>query len=101
MHKLFRRSITPFVATILTALVGCSDPAPQTPPPGDPFGPLGNRTDLPAAERMNIDGLSAPVDVIRDKDGRPHICASTIEDAVRVEGYLVAQDRHLQVEFFR
>jgi len=50
---------------------------------------------------MAIDNLGGPVDVVRDKDGRPHIYASTIADAVRVEGYLVAQDRHLQVEFFR
>ncbi|MBK9261055.1 MAG: penicillin acylase family protein [Polyangiaceae bacterium] len=50
---------------------------------------------------MPIDNLEGPVDVVRDKDGRVHIYASSIEDAARAEGYMVAQDRHLQIEFFR
>ncbi len=101
MHSSTRRTFGLAFATFLTTLAGCSDPPATNPPVTDPFGPLGERADLPVAERMAIDNLGAPVDVVRDKDGRPHIYASTMADAVRVEGYLVAQDRHLQVEFFR
>lgn len=97
-----RRTLRLGLATFLTLAAGCSDPAKTNPPtPTDAFGPIGDRADLPVAERMKIDNLTSPVDVVRDKDGRPHIYASSIEDAARVEGYLVAQDRHLQVEFFR
>ncbi len=101
MHQSSRRTFRFAFATFLAMLTGCSEPAKTNPPPTDPFGPLGEVAELPVAERVDIENLAAPVDVVRDKDGRPHIYASTIEDAVRVEGYLVAQDRHLQVEFFR
>lgn len=90
------------LALTLAPLAGCSDPATTPPPPpGDPFGPIGARADLPVDERVPIENLAAPVDVVRDKDGRPHIYASSFEDAVRVQGYVVAQDRHLQIEFYR
>src|SRR5689334_12212186 len=88
------------------ALSGCSSeespPGPPPPPPPSPVtGPLGVRPDLPIDGQIVIENLSAPVDIVRDKDGRPHIYASNFTDALRVEGYLVAQDRHLQLEFFR
>src|SRR4051812_28596440 len=54
----------------------------------DAVGPLGQRDDLPVDKEIALDNLSGPVDVVRDKYGRPHIYASTIADAVRVEGYL-------------
>lgn len=65
------------------------------------FGPLGAREDLPVDERIDLENLSGPVDVIRDTWGRPHIFASTVDDAVRVQGYLVAKDRALQLEVLR
>ena len=67
----------------------------------DAVGPLGQRDDLPVDQQLSLDNLSGPVDVVRDKYGRPHIYASTIADAVRVEGYLVARDRTLQLEVLR
>ena len=41
------------------------------------------------------------MDVVRDKYGRPHIYATGVPDAMRVEGYLVALDRTMQLEFYR
>ena len=67
----------------------------------DAVGPLGQRDDLTVDQQLSLDNLSGPVDVVRDKYGRPHIYASTIADAVRVEGYLVARDRTLQLEVLR
>ncbi len=64
-------------------------------------GPLGTRDDLPVDEQLSLDNLSAPVDIVRDKYGRPHIYAATIADAVRAEGYMVARDRTLQLEVLR
>src|SRR5690349_19365287 len=92
------------------ALAGCSSDTQPTssssssggnPPPEQVTGPLGVRSDLPVDEQIAIENLSAPVDIVRDTDGRPHIYASNFTDALRVEGYLVARDRHLQLEFFR
>lgn len=67
----------------------------------DVFGPIGEREDLPVDERIELENLSGPVDVVRDKWGRPHVFASSVEDAVRVQGYLVARDRTLQLELLR
>jgi penicillin amidase len=51
--------------------------------------------------RIQLDGLSGPVDIVRDDHGRPHIYASTLADAMRAEGYLVALDRTVQLDLFR
>ncbi|MCC6644731.1 MAG: penicillin acylase family protein [Polyangiaceae bacterium] len=74
-----------------------------SPPAATPstLGPLGERADLPVDETITLQNLSAPVDVVRDKFGRPHVYASTVADAMRVEGFLIAKDRHLQLELLR
>ncbi len=87
-------------------LMGCSSdstkPVPiPIPPTGDPTGPIGARADLPVDEQVTIENLSAPVDIVRDKYGRPHIYAATVADAMRAEGWLVAKDRAFELEFFR
>ncbi len=64
-------------------------------------GPLGERADLPVDATVALKNLSGPVDVVRDKYGRPHVYASTVADAMRVEGFLIAKDRHLQLELLR
>src|SRR5476651_288469 len=46
-------------------------------------------------------GLSAPVDVVRDAYGIPHIFASTQADAAYALGYAHAQDRLWQMEMNR
>ncbi len=97
-----RRSISllSFAIPLVSALLlGCADELPAPPAPSDPLGPLGDA--LPVDERLEIQNLSGPVDVVRDTFGRPHIYATSVADALRVEGYLVARDRALQLDFFR
>jgi len=48
-----------------------------------------------------VRGLSAPVEIIRDEWGVPHIYASTEADLFRVQGYVTAQDRWWQMEWSR
>jgi penicillin amidase len=48
-----------------------------------------------------MDGLSAPVEIYKDKDGVPHIYAENMEDLVFAQGYVHAQDRFWQMEFWR
>lgn len=51
--------------------------------------------------RLELHGLSAPVDVVYDAAGVPHITAETDEDGMRAMGYVIAQDRLLQMDIFR
>lgn len=50
---------------------------------------------------LPLPGLQAPVKVIRDRWGVPHIYASTSEDLFMAQGYVHAQDRLWQMEFQR
>ena len=51
--------------------------------------------------RITAAGLSAPVDVVRDRRGVPHIYAASSEDAYFALGYVHAQDRLWQMEMMR
>ncbi len=48
-----------------------------------------------------IAGLDAPAQVIRDIDGVPHITAETSHDLFLTQGYVHAQDRFWQMDFWR
>ncbi|MFM7016206.1 MAG: penicillin acylase family protein [Bacteroidota bacterium] len=50
---------------------------------------------------VTLTGLSAPVEVIYDYYGVPHIYASSEEDAYYALGYVHAQDRLFQMEMLR
>jgi penicillin amidase len=50
---------------------------------------------------MAVTGLSAPVEVIRDEWGVPHIYAENEHDLFFAQGYVHAQDRLWQMEFSR
>ena len=51
--------------------------------------------------KASLPGLQAQVSVDRDNWGVPHIRASTAEDAVEAQGYVVAQDRLFQMDILR
>ena len=46
-------------------------------------------------------GLSAPVDVLRDERGIPHVYADTPEDLFFAQGFVHAQDRFWEMDFRR
>jgi penicillin G amidase len=46
-------------------------------------------------------GLQAPVSVLRDAHGVPHITASSLEDLFFTQGYVTAQDRLWQMDMTR
>ena len=50
---------------------------------------------------LNLKGIQAPVEVVRDRWGIPHIFAETIQDLMFAQGYVHAQDRLWQMEFNR
>jgi penicillin amidase len=95
-----------YVSVAATACVGglgtvaCSSSSSPAKPPPSP-GPLGSRPDLPVDGQVAVSGLSGPVDIVTDEYGAPHIYATTMTDAMRVEGYLVARDRAVQLDALR
>ncbi|HJS29205.1 MAG TPA: penicillin acylase family protein, partial [Anaerolineales bacterium] len=50
---------------------------------------------------VRLAGLEAPVDIHRDSFGIPHIYASTSHDLFFAQGYVHAQDRFYQMDFWR
>ncbi|MBW2386366.1 MAG: penicillin acylase family protein [Deltaproteobacteria bacterium] len=70
------------IACILVSLLGFKCPGPET-------------------EEIVLPGLTAPVSVIYDRDGVPHIRAENDLDLTRVEGYVHARDRFFQMDATR
>jgi penicillin amidase len=50
---------------------------------------------------IQIPGLQAPVEIVRDKWGVPHIYAQNQHDLFMAQGYTHAQDRFWQMDFWR
>ena len=51
--------------------------------------------------KVNIAGLDNPVDIYRDGVGIPHIYATSTHDLFMAQGYVHAQDRFWQMDFWR
>ena len=57
---------------------------------------------LPALDGdVRLAGLSAPVNVVRDAHGVPHIQAATQDDLLVAQAYITAQDRLWQMDTYR
>ncbi|MBL5794957.1 penicillin acylase family protein [Bacillus sporothermodurans] len=57
---------------------------------------------LPKTEgKIKLSGLNAKVNVIRDKNGVPHIDAENEQDLYMAQGYIQAQDRLFQMDLSR
>lgn len=54
-----------------------------------------------AAETLRVDGLHAPVEIIVDRWGIPHIYAENEDDLFLAQGYYAARDRLFQFELWR
>lgn len=50
---------------------------------------------------LALQGLSAPVRVLRDAHGIPYIFAANTPDLIRAQGFVTAQDRLFQIEGYR
>jgi penicillin G amidase len=66
------------------------------------FGYAWLRNTVPSPSgRLAIPGLSEPVEVVRDREGVPHIFAKTTTDLYMALGFVHAQDRLWQMEMQR
>ncbi|HET8668397.1 MAG TPA: penicillin acylase family protein, partial [Terriglobales bacterium] len=63
---------------------------------------LAGRGSLPTLDgKLMVTGLHAPVTVLRDPQGVPHITAASLEDLFFAQGYVTAQDRLWQMDMTR
>ena len=51
--------------------------------------------------RITLAGIGAPIEIVRDRWGVPHVRAMSIEDAMFAQGFVHAQDRFWQMELNR
>ncbi|HEY67702.1 MAG TPA: penicillin acylase family protein [Thermoflexia bacterium] len=69
---------------------------------GSGYGFVTVRRSWPQTDgRIRAEGLQAEVTIIRDSWGIPHIYASNTHDLFFAQGYVHAQDRFWQMEFWR
>lgn len=55
----------------------------------------------PAASTRDVAGLAAPVEILTDRWGVPHIYARTFDDAFFAQGFQAARDRLWQMDLWR
>jgi penicillin amidase len=58
-------------------------------------------SEIESLSAMGGKGIDSPVDIYRDQMGIPHIYASNLHDLFFAQGYVHAQDRFWQMDFWR
>jgi penicillin amidase len=86
------------LAALLPAAVWACAPA-EAPPAS--LEELASRSLATIDGELGVPGLTAPVEVIRDEWGVPHIYAENDHDLFFAQGYVMAQDRLWQMEMWR
>jgi len=91
MRQIIKRLIVALVILLLLIIVG-----------GGGWLYWRARRSLPQLDgAIQVAGLSAPVEVLRDARGVPHLRASSLEDLFFAQGYVTAQDRLWQMDLSR
>jgi penicillin amidase len=86
-----------FVSVALVpALLGCKSGTSSNGPPPPPAVEV-----IPQTGTVKSSQLSAPVDVVRDEHGIPHIYGDTFADVAFAEGYVMAMDRLVEMDLGR
>ena len=88
-----RRARTLLCACVLAFGVACRRGAPAPTAPAAPLPPVSGT--------LTVDGLSAPVAVVRDRWGIPHIDAASQDDLFFAQGFVAAEDRLFQMDLWR
>jgi penicillin amidase len=96
MSSLNRSLATLLVATLSALAVGCGGS-----PDAASLEELAARSLAQIDGELTLRGLQAPVEVIRDEWGVPHIYADNDHDLFFAQGYVMAQDRLWQMEMWR
>ncbi len=79
----------------------CSAPAAEKPAAPASLEDLAKQSLARIDGELNVAGLKQPVEIVRDKEGIPHIYAQNDDDLFFAQGYVMAQDRLWQLEMWR
>src|SRR5689334_21001013 len=91
MSSKLRRLLTGLVIVMLVLV-----------PVGGTAGQAAVNASFPQTEgEIRIRGLNGSVDIYRDNMGIPHIYAASLHDLFMAQGYVHAQDRFWQMDFWR
>ena len=86
-------------AVLLLALsAACSAPATDTPKAPASLTEVASASLARIDGELKVPGLKAPVEIIRDQQGIPHIYAQNERDLRVVQGYIAASDRYFSIE---
>src|SRR5437870_5364277 len=89
MPRSLERFLAFFAVSVVFAASGCGREQPPRPLVADVSGTI------------EVPGLSAPVRVVRDRWGVPHIYARSRDDLFFAQGFVQAQDRLWQMDLWR
>jgi penicillin G amidase len=93
----FAASCSPALLTLLIS--ACS--LPPAPPMPESLDELAKQSLAQIEGELKVSGLKEPVEILRDRNGMPHIYAKNDGDMFFAQGYVMAQDRLWQLEMWR
>jgi penicillin amidase len=93
----FAASCSPALLTLLIS--ACSSP--PAPPVPESLDELAKQSLAQIEGDLKVAGLKEPVEILRDRNGMPHIYAKNDSDMFFAQGYVMAQDRLWQLEMWR
>lgn len=89
------------VVTGAAFVAACSAPAVEAPKPPASLQEAAKASLAVIDGTLKVPGLKAPVEIVRDQQGIPHIYAKNDDDLFFAQGYVMAQDRLWQLEMWR
>lgn len=102
---MFRFSAIPTLLLVAAAgaaaAAGCAPSAPAPAAAPATLEALAAKSLATIDGELKVPGLKAPVEVLRDQQGIPHIYAQNDDDMFFAQGYVMAQDRLWQLEMWR
>src|SRR5215467_15053395 len=89
------------VAAVACLTVACSQPVAHAAAVPASLDELARQSLATIDGTVKAPGLKQPVEILRDKEGIPHIYARNDDDLFFAQGYVMAQDRLWQLEMWR
>ncbi len=90
-----------FIVPILAAFTACAGTAPPVENKPKDAKSLARESLAQIDGELKVAGLQQPVEVVRDEWGVPHIYAQNTDDLFFAQGYVMAQDRLWEMEWWR
>lgn len=97
-RKTFALSVVFALAVVASA---CQPSQPAPPPAPTSLDALAQQALARIDGAVKVPGLKAAVEIVRDRQGIPHIYAQNDDDLFFAQGYVMAQDRLWQLEMWR